>query len=68
MEIIGVYDNCWCNADYFDPKANGWVLLFKGASDLKIQAGSIWGGGIAPSIIITLGSFLILALGKKHNR
>jgi hypothetical protein len=27
MEIIGVYDNCWCNAEYFGLKDNGWVNL-----------------------------------------
>ena len=47
FELCGVFDNCWCESNYFSLRQEGWVLLFKGASQLAPDAQRVWVGGIA---------------------
>jgi hypothetical protein len=66
LEIVGVFDNCWCNANHISLGDRGWVLLFKGAPELKAEAEGVWKGGVALSVTIALGSFFLLLLGSKR--
>ena len=64
MEIINLYDNCWCNTNRNE---HGWVLLFKSASELKATAQRTWGGGVALSMSTSLLGFLVFWLGGRRR-
>jgi hypothetical protein len=52
FELIGMYENCWCNSNYFALHERGWVLLFKSAPDMKELAEWPWGAGLGTSFLI----------------
>ncbi|KAL1303217.1 hypothetical protein AAFC00_006635 [Neodothiora populina] len=63
LEYTGVYDNCWCKSDRLGKGDTGWVVLFKGASDLKQAANSSWAAGVATSLLVCSISLAIFYLG-----
>lgn len=63
MEIINIYENCWCLANR---DTRSWVLLFKSGSDLKAAAQTTWGGGVALSIMTSFLGFLVFWLGSRE--
>ena len=70
FESVGAYDNCWCNADYFSKRTNGWILVFQDASELANFARPYWGGAIAFSTmvcLITLIFFWICCRKEDEN-
>ncbi|KAF9060608.1 hypothetical protein BDP27DRAFT_1339386 [Rhodocollybia butyracea] len=38
MEDIGAFQTCWCDTDAFQYHGNGWISVFKDASDLRNEA------------------------------
>ncbi|KAI7570457.1 hypothetical protein KC343_g2192 [Hortaea werneckii] len=67
FEMTGAYSNCWCLGNHIGLGDQGWVLLFKSAPDLKVLAQPIWGGGIALSLGVCIGSYLIFVLAFMKN-
>ncbi|KAI7372171.1 hypothetical protein KC354_g31 [Hortaea werneckii] len=67
FEMTGAYSNCWCLGNYIGLGNRGWVLLFKSAPDLKVLAQPIWGGGIALTLGVCIGSYLIFVLAFMKN-
>lgn len=67
FEMTGAYSNCWCLGNYMGLGDRGWVLLFKSAPDLKVLAQPIWGGGIALTLGVCIGSYLIFVLAFMKN-
>ncbi|RMX95866.1 hypothetical protein D0868_11497 [Hortaea werneckii] len=67
FEMTGAYSNCWCLGNYIGLGDRGWVLLFRSAPDLKVLAQPIWGGGIALTLGVCIGSYLIFVLAFIKN-
>lgn len=51
LEIIGGFDNCWCEGNAGRMGKDPWIVLFKDDLDLKLAASPAWGGGL----FMTLG-------------
>lgn len=49
FELVGFYDNCWCEGVVFQRGEAAFVVLFKSAVDLAESARPSWGGGVALS-------------------
>ncbi|KAK5111673.1 hypothetical protein LTR62_004778 [Meristemomyces frigidus] len=67
FEFIGLFDNCWCQGNAIGLHHKGWVLLFKGAPDLKAAAASSWFGGLAMTIVVCTISYVFFALGSQKT-
>ncbi|KAK3991277.1 hypothetical protein QBC44DRAFT_55928 [Cladorrhinum sp. PSN332] len=62
FELIGFFDNCWCEGVVFAWGDRAWVVVFKSAVDLAENASGPWGGGIALSSCVMLFSYVWFAL------
>lgn len=67
FELAGIFDTCFCSADYIGLGQQGWVLLFKTADDLAASAQSIWVGAIAFGTASCIISCVFVWLGCKGN-
>ncbi|QIX01661.1 hypothetical protein AMS68_007178 [Peltaster fructicola] len=63
MELVGRFDNCWCQGVYPTRGAGGYVVLFKTAKDLAQTASVYWGAGLAMTIVVVLLAVFFFALG-----
>lgn len=68
FELIGFFDNCWCEGVVFAWGEDAWVVLFKNAVDLAENASGPWGGGIALSSCVMLFSYVWFALLCRKPR
>ena len=64
MEFAGGYDNCWCMGNALGMGSNGWVVLFKDASDLATSATLPWSFGLVLTLAVCLFSYAFFALGS----
>lgn len=69
QEYIGVYATCWCEADVVGLGYQGWVVLFKDASQLAQSATNAWVGGITLSVLVCLMAlgFFLLCCWERDN-
>lgn len=67
-ELVGFYDNCWCDSIYFSKGAKGWVLLFVEKSDMAHAAAASWAGGVFLSIFVGATSCGVFWLYCRGNR
>ena len=63
MELCGAFDNCWCQGVALSQ--HPWVLLFKGAPELRGPAQPVWVGGIAFEVIVCVICCAFVWLGCK---
>ncbi|KAK4226204.1 hypothetical protein QBC38DRAFT_237260 [Podospora fimiseda] len=68
FELIGFFDNCWCEGVVFAWGDKAWVVVFKNAVDLAENASGPWGGGIALSSCVMLFSYVWFALLCRKPR
>ena len=47
--------------------SDGWVVLFKGASDLAAAATLPWGGGLALTLIVCSASYTFFFFGSRSK-
>ena len=64
MEFTGGFDNCWCKSNYVGMGDKGWVVLFKGATDLAAAARLPWGGGLALTLFVCSISYIFFFFGS----
>ncbi|KAK4139906.1 uncharacterized protein C8A04DRAFT_40311 [Dichotomopilus funicola] len=51
-ELVGFFDNCWCEGTVLALGDKAWVALFKKAIDLKENATGPWAGGVFMSSFV----------------
>jgi hypothetical protein len=66
FEMIGAYDNCWCNACYLNYRENGWVVLFRNAEEIGQTVHTPLITGLATILLVCFFSWLFFYLGCKH--
>ena len=64
LESTGGYNNCWCQGNYVRMGDQGWIVLFKGATDLAAAARLPWGGGLALTLFICFVSYTFFFFGS----
>jgi hypothetical protein len=64
MEFTGGFDNCWCKGNYVGMGDKGWIVLFKGATDLAAAARLPWGGGLALTLFVCFISYIFFFFGS----
>ncbi|KAI1125046.1 hypothetical protein F5Y10DRAFT_279745 [Nemania abortiva] len=67
-ELVGFYDNCWCDTVYLSKGPRGWVLLFVDANDMAHAAVAPWAGGIFLSVFVGATSCGVFWLYCRGNR
>ncbi|TGJ83945.1 hypothetical protein E0Z10_g4792 [Xylaria hypoxylon] len=67
-ELVGFYNNCWCDSTYLSKGARGWVLLFVETSDMANAATAPWAGGVFLSVFIGATSCGVFWLYCRGNR
>ncbi|KAF6820863.1 hypothetical protein CPLU01_12677 [Colletotrichum plurivorum] len=67
-ELIGFFDSCYCASAEFSKGAEGWVLLFKVADDLKEDAQMPWGVCIGLGLAEVLLAILVFGGHKEPKR
>ncbi|KAJ8131871.1 hypothetical protein O1611_g1750 [Lasiodiplodia mahajangana] len=67
-ELVGFYDNCWCDTTYISKGAEGWVLLFVEKRDMAQAAAAPWAGGVFLSVFVGATSCGVFWLYCRGNR
>lgn len=62
FELVGFFDNCWCEGVVVIYGQSAWVALFKNAVDLAERASGPWAGSVAMSSCVMLLSYVWFAL------
>ncbi|KLU91738.1 hypothetical protein MAPG_10687 [Magnaporthiopsis poae ATCC 64411] len=57
-ELVGFFDNCWCESTQLDLGERAWVPLFRTAVELKDDAIGPWAGGVFLSSFVMATSYL----------
>ncbi|KAK4461196.1 hypothetical protein QBC42DRAFT_270579 [Cladorrhinum samala] len=68
FELVGFFDNCWCEGVVLVWGQDAWVVVFKSAVDLAENASGPWGGSIAMSSCVMLFSYVWFALLCRKPR
>ncbi|KAI0593581.1 hypothetical protein F4775DRAFT_577351 [Biscogniauxia sp. FL1348] len=68
FELVGFYNNCWCESTYAGKGANGWVYLFNQWEALATSARSPWAGSVSLTVVVCLSSLVIFWLYCRGNR
>ena len=64
LEFTGGYHKCWCRGNYVGMGDQGWIVLFKGATDLAAAARLPWGGGLALTLLVCSASYTFFFFGS----
>jgi len=67
-ELVGFYDNCWCDSTWLSKGAKGWVILFVEASETADSAAAPWGSGVFLSVFVAATSCAMFWLYCRGNR
>jgi hypothetical protein len=67
-ELVGFYNNCWCDSTYISKGTGGWILLFIEAGEMADAATAPWAGGVFLSIFVGATSCAIFWLYCRGNR
>jgi hypothetical protein len=67
-ELVGFYNNCWCDATYLSKGVGGWVILFIKTSDMATAAAAPWAGGVFLSVFVGATSCAVFWLYCRGNR
>ncbi|KAI1503427.1 hypothetical protein F5X99DRAFT_104600 [Biscogniauxia marginata] len=68
FELVGFYNNCWCEGLYLSRGGSGWIFLFDDGSDLQSAAQGPWAGSVFLSLFVGISSFVIVWLYCRGNR
>ncbi len=67
-ELVGFYDNCWCDGTFLSRQWSGWVILFKDSSAMAEAARQPWAGGVFLSSFVLAGSCCVFWMYCRGNR
>ncbi|KAI1277671.1 hypothetical protein F5Y07DRAFT_362549 [Xylaria sp. FL0933] len=67
-ELVGFYNNCWCDSTYLAKGTRGWVLLFVEASETAKAAAAPWAGSVFLSVFVSATSCGLFWLYCRGNR
>ncbi|KAI0393993.1 hypothetical protein F5Y17DRAFT_476227 [Xylariaceae sp. FL0594] len=67
-ELVGFYNNCWCDSTWLSKGAKGWVLLFVEASETADAAAAPWAGGVFLSVFVAGTACAMFWLYCRGNR
>ncbi|KAI8628733.1 hypothetical protein F5Y19DRAFT_437038 [Xylariaceae sp. FL1651] len=67
-ELVGFYNNCWCDSTYISKGTRGWVILFVQASEMANTAAAPWAGGVFLSAFVGATSCAIFWIYCRGNR
>ncbi|KAI1421679.1 hypothetical protein F5Y12DRAFT_688877 [Xylaria sp. FL1777] len=67
-ELVGFYNNCWCDSVYLSKGAGGWVLLFIDPSETAYAAAAPWAGSVFLSVFVGATSCGLFWLYCRGNR
>ncbi|KAH8649125.1 hypothetical protein BX600DRAFT_554690 [Xylariales sp. PMI_506] len=67
-ELIGFFNNCWCDSVTLTRGSGGFVILFKGAQEMARAASAPWAGGIFLSVFVVAASSAVFWLFCRGNR
>ena len=56
-ELVGFFDNCWCQGTEFSWGSHAWVALFKNTFELKDHTTGPWAGGVVMSSFVMALSY-----------
>ncbi|KAJ3572373.1 hypothetical protein NPX13_g5075 [Xylaria arbuscula] len=51
-ELVGFYNNCWCDSVALSKGPTGWILLFVESSELATAATPSWAGSVFLSVFV----------------
>ncbi|KAK6083869.1 hypothetical protein SCUP515_01565 [Seiridium cupressi] len=67
-ELIGFFNNCWCDGVTFSRGNRGFIILFKDAAEMAVAAIPAWAGGVFLSIFVVAASSGTFWLFCRGNR
>ncbi|KAI1846308.1 hypothetical protein JX265_010895 [Neoarthrinium moseri] len=67
-ELIGFFNNCWCDGVSLSRGAKGYIILFKTAAEMAPAAVPAWAGGVFLSIFVVASSSAVFWLFCRGNR
>ena len=67
-ELVGFYNNCWCDGVFLGRGWNGWIILFRESSAMAAAAHKSWSGGVFLSSFVLAGSCCVFWLYCRGNR
>ncbi|RYP50939.1 hypothetical protein DL769_010883 [Monosporascus sp. CRB-8-3] len=67
-ELVGFYNNCWCDGTVLSKGWRGWIVLFKDSSAMAADARQPWAGGVFLSVFVLAGSCCVFWLYCRGNR
>ncbi|KAK0751300.1 hypothetical protein B0T18DRAFT_307083, partial [Schizothecium vesticola] len=56
-ELVGFFDNCWCEGTQLSWGDRAWVALFKNTIELKDYATASWAGGVFMTSFVMAASY-----------
>ncbi|KAI1367028.1 hypothetical protein F5Y08DRAFT_337099 [Xylaria arbuscula] len=67
-ELVGFYNNCWCDSVALSKGPTGWILLFVESSELATAATPSWAGSVFLSVFVGATSCGLFWLYCRGNR
>jgi hypothetical protein len=67
-ELIGFFNNCWCDGVVLGKGDAGFVILFKTQQDMATNADRAWAGGVFVSVFVMAASSAVFWLFCRGNR
>lgn len=67
-ELVGFYNNCWCDGVFLGRGWNGWIIFFRDSSAMAAAAHKSWSGGVFLSSFVLAGSCCVFWLYCRGNR
>ncbi|KAI1172180.1 hypothetical protein F4777DRAFT_524993 [Nemania sp. FL0916] len=67
-ELVGFYNNCWCDSTYLSKGMDGWILLFLKPSETAQVATAPWAGSVILSVSVAAISCGVFWLYCRENQ
>ncbi|RYP14614.1 hypothetical protein DL765_006285 [Monosporascus sp. GIB2] len=67
-ELVGFYNNCWCDGTVLSKGWSGWIVMFKDSSAMAADAREPWAGAVFLCVFVLAGSCFVFWLYCRGNR
>ncbi|KAI0129846.1 hypothetical protein BJ170DRAFT_289950 [Xylariales sp. AK1849] len=67
-ELIGFFNNCWCDGVSLSKGDKGFIILFKDGKEMAQSAQPAWAGGVFLSVFVVAASSAVFWLFCRGNR
>ncbi|RYO79562.1 hypothetical protein DL766_010460 [Monosporascus sp. MC13-8B] len=67
-ELVGFYNNCWCDGTALSKGWRGWIIVFKDSSAMAADARQPWAGAVFLCVFVLAGSCCVFWLYCRGNR